>query len=88
MLSALDDAQTKPINVEVEVVVAAYSLVSEFVSLDGHFLPREPTPSCYPATRRVVQPEVVCITDTGDLTEKPFASELFRFDMVNTWYSS
>jgi hypothetical protein len=34
----------------------------------------------------MVQPEIVRIANTSDLTEDPFASEIIGFDVINSGY--
>jgi hypothetical protein len=66
----------------------AYCLLHESVSFRWYSLPGQPAPARQSPARRMIQPEVVCISNARDLTKETSASEVVGFDVVDSRYPS
>lgn len=64
-----------------------HSLFHELISFCWHGLPRQPTPAGQTPTRRVIQSEIVRISNARNLTEQASATKIVGFDVVHSGYS-
>lgn len=73
--------ESQKMNVRIET----YCLVGQLLSGRGNSLPRQPVPASYPPTRRMEQPEVICIADARNAAKQASSTKVARLYVVDAW---